>query len=316
MYSKTFTLGECKKRILKLLERYSSNGAENGIGEVLDIRNRVADCVNVHLNKLYYEFSNEKKKSEIFFCPYEKTFDYGSFEVTENSVFQRFFDGEKVAFYVCAQGAGQIIFYTPLETYRYAINTSGGESCVVRGFFDNGGKESCRFIVGAEPQLKIHSFVVYDGFYSDGCKELVCDSEKLAAFLPKDCAKVLGLIPKNKNFSENVNFEINESERTIAVPQKFAGDYIMEYIPYAPEVSENDDCAFCLSPIIFDALCYMCAADLCPASDGELFSKLTYKYREILANIYDRRKNYGLRNVFYGGKAKRANSLIKKGKRG
>ena len=52
MYSKTYTLGEFRDRILQLLERYSSNGTVIVSGERADIENRLVTSLKIHLTRL------------------------------------------------------------------------------------------------------------------------------------------------------------------------------------------------------------------------------------------------------------------------
>ena len=97
-------------------------------------------------------------------------------------------------------------------------------------------------------------------------------------------------------------FDISVSDGTVKTNLKNAGAYIFEYYIYPEKLPGDcpDDAQIILPPILFDALCYMCASDLCPSSDGELFSKLTYKYREILENYYDGSRNLTAgRNSFF-----------------
>ena len=60
-----------------------------------------------------------------------------------------------------------------------------------------------------------------------------------------------------------------------------------------------------LPDITADALCYLTAAELCPAEYGELYSKLMYKYRDICLNYYGCEKKSGERNLFFGRNARK-----------
>ena len=82
MFLEKYTLGECRERILKLLERYSSNGKENICGEVLDIENRLVVSLDIHIRKLWYEFFDERKQYEFSFFRPKRSSDLGSFTVS------------------------------------------------------------------------------------------------------------------------------------------------------------------------------------------------------------------------------------------
>jgi len=68
-----------------------------------------------------------------------------------------------------------------------------------------------------------------------------------------------------------------------------------------------------LPDITADALCYLTAAELCPAEYGELYSKLMYKYRDICLNYYGCEKNHEGRNTFFGKSMRKSGLSFKKG---
>lgn len=313
MYSEKYTLAQCRERILKHLERYSSNGKVNVCGESEDIKNRLVTSLNVHLSKLWYEYSGSRKRSLLSFPGPECSFDFGSIKLSSGEIFTQYFGGTKLGFYIAVCGKGQLIFYTPDDTYRYIIDTEPGSFTEITGCFENTDGGDCHFLLGAEPFLDVKSFLVFEGVETASDQEkLLCGKGVSAAFLPCDCARITGIFEK-ENMKECTVAEVDEEKRILKIPSDACGrDYVIEYIPYAPRFEEScGDEAFVLMPsVLFDALCYMCAADLCPCGDGELYSKLTYKYRECLENIYDRHRVCRVRNSFYGAVKKRASSLL------
>ena len=67
-----------------------------------------------------------------------------------------------------------------------------------------------------------------------------------------------------------------------------------------------------LPDITADALCYLTAAELCPAEYGELYSKLMYKYRDICLNAYGCDDGGRGRNTFFKGGMRRSGLFSKK----
>ena len=67
MYSVKYKLFEFRDRILKHLCRYSSNGTVYPSGEKADIENRLGTSLNIHLARLWQEFSAGDRKCRISF---------------------------------------------------------------------------------------------------------------------------------------------------------------------------------------------------------------------------------------------------------
>lgn len=315
MYSKKYNLGECRERILRLLERYSSNGNINNTGEIADIEYRLITSLNIHLNKLWYEFPDTAAQSDVsFFCP-ECAFDFGSMRLGSGETVSGHFGGDKLGFYMTVKGNGQLVFNTASgQSQLYLIDTEPGMYTVIKGAIDNPG-EDANFVLKADTGLDVITFVIYKNVESAAQEqELLCDKASVAAFLPGDCSKVLSLTKNNDNTNYAEYCRVDEEKRIITIPKKLSAHYILGYIPYPPNFTQDaqNSAEIALSPVMFDALCYMCAADLCPANDSELYSKLTYKYREILENIYDRQRGCRIKNSFYGLVRRRMGIALKK----
>ncbi len=303
MYSKKYTLGELRDLILKLMQRYSSNGTIYPSGEKADIENRLITSINIHLCRLWHEFSNTAKRCGIFFFTPHCIADFGNFEVCAGQSITRNAIGRKVGFCMTVCGKGRIEVSCAGTSKTYTADTLHGERIMIRGTVDNVDRAECNFVISADTRLTVCDFVVYEDVEKEsGDTELMFGKNIAAAYLPVDCSKVLAVYDVSENREKSISFEVLENERILLAPKNGKSGYELEYVPYPPEFAAeaSDDEAVLISPIMADALGYMCAADLCPVGDPELYSKLTYKYREILGNIYSRNRKSGIVNKFYG----------------
>lgn len=287
MYSRIHTYRECRDGVLKMLERYSSNGIENDCGEMKDIIKRLPASINIHMRKLYEEFVREKKTCRIAFSQKSKKYDFGSFICDAENPFEAEISGKGLAFYAQVCGSGEISFVTENGAQRYLISDTDGRIEMVRGLVDTGETSEAVMNVIADSSLQVLSLVIYEGVTDE---ELICDDGLCSARLPDDCIRILGAYDCDGRNVVLSLFGLCGETGIITVDKSMAGEYDFEYLVCPAALSEDcgEEDRIALPPILFDALCYMCAADLCPASMGEVYSKLTYKYREILENYYDR----------------------------
>lgn len=299
MYSKKYTLSECRTRILKLLERYSSNGIPNNCGEVRDIENRLITSLNIHLNKLWYEFSDTRCKSTVSFVSPVCIEKFGCMYINGGNSEYLCIGGKNSCFYLVAKGKGILQINSPSSSFEHRIDTDPGSYAVITGPIDSRELYDCDAYFYAETDLDIKEFVIYGDVPSP---ELLCGEDGAVALLPQDCSRIISLSSVYNGRELSDICEVLEDKRIIKITSEYSGEYVIEYLPYPPCFPDDADDSFeiFLSPVMFDALCYLCASDLCPANDNALYTKLTYKYREILENIYDRHRSYKMRNKFYG----------------
>ena len=301
MYSVKYTLGEFRDRILKHLCRYSSNGAVYPSGEKEDIENRLVTSLNIHIARLWHEFPGNTKKCRLSFFAPTVIADIGSFDVTGGDTAIKTVCGKKIGFFMTVSGKGTVSVTTSSGTRTFNSDAVGGERIVIRGSVLNDGVTECVFSFGAESNLVITEFTVYEGV-GESDSELLYGCGAYAAYLPSDCAQVLALYHANNKELNRTAYSVIEDDRTVLIHSDDGCGYVMEYVCYPPAFADDgaDGQEIYLSPIFADALGYMCAADLCPVNDPELYSRLTYKYREILDNLYTRRKRNSVVNKFYG----------------
>ncbi len=301
MFLETFTMARLSRCVLKCLERYSSNGIPNTCGEKKDIENRVFDSFNTHLRLLNSDFSILKKRQKLVFFKHTPLLKKGAFTIPA---------GQEVT--LSAQGAGLAYFIRARGDFTLIFEYSGEGSAVEFSFGDSvfhelsGNISDCTGHISitlcADTESYIDSFVLYGDFPAGA---LICDAGYSREALPARCERVISISDRNGRTVPGYIFDIDCKQGHITVMQEHTCEYILEYLEAFPEFSEADE-EVLLPRGIFDALCYMCAADLCPSCDGEVYSKLTYKYREILENFYDKTRNFSAgRNSFYGVVRKR-----------
>ncbi len=312
MYSKTYTLGEFRDRILQILERYSSNGAIVTSGEKADIENRLVTSLNIHLARLMYEFPDNKKKvlMPLFAPECVKVMGKITPEAGKECVYV--VTGANLAYYMEARGRGRLEISCDGKNFTREIYTDNGAYTVIRGIVGNGEKCECSFAFSCDSYLDIRGFTVYEGVAEDVTDdELICPFGYCSAYLPNDCAQIISLHSRSGAKVSESDFSILEDRRMILVKERGVRELVAEYVAYAPQFSEKegDASAVDISPVMADALGYMCAADLCPVNQPELYSRLTYKYREVLGNIYSRDRKNGIINKFYSTVKKRCARL-------
>lgn len=299
----TYKISDLRDDVFKLLERYSSNGSENDIGESKDILNRFPSCFNRVMRKLCCEFSIYRKKVSLAFEAPCVLQSYEGYELSGDEMLSRNIPKGATAYRIVCSGNGELAFINCGETSAVSISNSVGGISEYKGFILSTGEDS-HFLIAGTPRLKVYSFEIYGGFEgSDDELSLLSGGSKCTLKLPED---FLGMCMAYNASGDRVDediFDISYIDGTVSVQKEMAGVYTFEYSAsheHYPGLS-NLKYEVKLPPMLYDALTYMCAAELCPSYDGEMYSKLTYKYREVLENCYRKeRRLYEGRNSFYG----------------
>ena len=300
MNSVKYTLGELRTTVLKLLGKYSTNGTVYSSGEKADIENRLVTSLNIHLGRIFHEFPGDTKSCRLaFFTPAVEA-SFGKIDIAPEGTETRSVICRNPGFYMTVGGKGSVTVEAPGYSRTFTVDTLPGERTVIRGAVGSGSECECTFITEAGSSgLYISDFEVYSGV-SEEEAGLLFGRNVHAAYLPPDCGEIVGLYG---NAGRRIKkFDVTgEENKILLVPKSPDTDCVMEYAPYPPAFADGagNSEAIYVSPLVRDALVYMCAADLCPISDPELYSRLTYKYREILENMYPRRRICRVVNKFY-----------------
>lgn len=133
--------------------------------------------------------------------------------------------------------------------------------------------------------------------------------ENGSAELPKDCAKAVSLkiggqsVPNGAFFASDGRIFLTDGIRT--TESECRGEMIYSVSPEPLSEDTEESCAIALPDITADALVYLIASELCPAENGELYSKLMYKYRDIALNCYNAVSDVKRRNSFWKSSKRR-----------
>lgn len=78
------------------------------------------------------------------------------------------------------------------------------------------------------------------------------------------------------------------ADRTLCFKAEEDGRYIFIYKRYPETISDKDDQhALELDMYIADAVAYAAAADMCDKQEGELYTRIKYRFDELMANRYN-----------------------------
>ena len=302
MFLQNHTLEELRVRVLKLLERYSSNGVINTCGEISDINGRLVESANTHLRMLYSEILRPVRRVQInikklnFLCSKQYTIKSGKPLIWESL-------GTGMVFYCKVRGDMTFTVESESGSVSYEIYSKNGEPTVLCGSAKNCKDSHMKFRAQTSTEAEFLEFYAFWGAtYGEGEEIEVTSEGIMFPKIPGDCAEIISIYDKNGRKVTQGTVEYSLYSGRLYADVKNYGIYTLEYVVAPHEISSDatDEENIRLPDILFDALCYMCASDICPASDGNVFSKLTYKYREILENYYSRSRNLvSSRNSFF-----------------
>ena len=301
-----YTLGRFRSDVFRVLDEYSCNGKEHEIfsGAVGDMEKRFICAANAAIRLVSLACDRHlEKKSVVFKIPHilMKVCDF-SLVGDEEKLISIPEGSGSLSFEFC--GRANIIFcgeegnvllekevvspYCQLTSFKVAIPENASDiifSCV--------GKTSVDV-----KNLKSYSAESI-GYCPD--ERFLPDGKKLYCEISPRCIEISRVVKITGDRAHPCRCDIFEfSDGILSCSEKNAGTYCVEYFKNPKELCENsnDDTVIELTPSAFSAAVYATAAELCEREDGELYTRLTYKYREILANCYPSQNPFS-RNSFY-----------------
>lgn len=136
---------------------------------------------------------------------------------------------------------------------------------------------------------------------------------KCAARLPSDCARLEGIYLSGKTTVGTDGFSL--SDGLIVADEALCGSYEISYAAKPPVFSEDMD-GIAMSSEKFSLITRLCAIELCPTEDSELYMRLSVSYNAFVDAL---RKSRGTpsyeRNSFFG-KCRRLSTRLIYGKKG
>lgn len=298
-----YTLGELRSHVYRALDEYSSNGLIHTVtdGGMADLNHRFTAALNRMIRRLYLSTVRRPFRITVgFFAPktllYKPSF---SLSVGENGLFFPPDEAGAVAF--SYHGSGSLtISRKDGEDQVFSLATEYGQYKSFRGFLPT-DVQSLTFSTDAT--LSVRKLFLYDraGLPSEGEEALLPDGERLYCRVDPLCAELCSVTRCGGREAESIPIDCFSFENGIlSCDGRMSGEYDIEYFAYPEPIAEaaDDDTPIPLSPAASDALIYATAAELCDREDGERYSRLLYKYRELLANTYPAAHTYR-KNRFY-----------------
>lgn len=308
MENAKYTLSRLKSDVFRLLDEYSCNGENTDIysGSLGDIEKRFISAANFAIRLVSLACDRRKKRIRLFFkapLPVMKKSDFSvsygeekTLSIPENTGALSFYYG----------GSAKMLFRDEygIVIEEKSLITECGELLCHRAFVPDNARDmvfSCKMADAVEIScLKCYSsdsvsHITEEKYLPDG-KRLFCTAPPYLTELI--CAK---RISGERCYPCPEDIFLIE-DGTISCDEKYAGTYELEYLVSPCELEENsdDETEIELYPSAYTAAVYATAASLCEREDAELYTRLTYKYREILANCYPSGIEQR-RNSFYSG---------------
>ncbi len=299
------TIGSLRADVFRALDEYSRNGENYDIfsGGAADIDRRFITALNGALCLVNTALGSTVKRIRLCFSKPVVLAQLCDFQIAEgqNSIELPFLSGA-VSFDFCGCGKlvfvglnGEVIEERQLESWF-------GNLAVMRAFVP---QDATRIVFSSETGLFVEKLKLYDKESLCGCtdEKYLPDGKRIYCAISPLLSEIKAVYGEKRIGSLGIPADLFEvSDGIISCSERYSGSYTMEYFEYPASFDESTspDTVLELSPTAYEAVIYSVAAALCEREDGELYSRLTYKYRELLANIYPK-NNLTRKNSFFSG---------------
>ena len=299
------TLGGMRADVFRVLDEYSRNGENHDIfsGGTGDMENRFVSALNGALCLIDRAVGSEPKRKNVCFSRPGVIFEACSFVLS---------DGQKsieVPF-LCGSlsfdftGCGKLAFFDAQNEKIREIELAGdfGNIETAKFFVP---QDAVRMVFSTDTGLAVEKLKCYDksGLLGNTDEKALPDGKKLFCAISPRVSEIVSVFGTKYSGKREYPCDLFEIRGGLACcDEKYAGTYTFEYFEYPESFDESDppDTEICLSPLCYEAALYAVAAALCEREDGELYTRLTYKYREMLANLYPK-NNLKRKNSFFAG---------------
>ena len=312
-----YTLKKLKESVYKALDEYSENGEETDVSLYCksDIEQRMLYAINSAVSRAELSMpAFIKEYTPRFFSP-KPLFHRENTVLTSQSgaIAQNVSCSDRgLAFTLLAAGEGLVCIRAQSGEIEYIKEISSASSDA----FDR-----IRFFTGAltagEKQISVSakegsSLALYEitAYPSDGLsdsEERIPPYGSSCAALPEDFGRIEQIENNNGRcglsdfpISGGIMLSMIEDTSSVKVFYTPKTQFFDEGTPEDEEITLPD--ITCL------AVVFLAAAELCGVGNGELYSRLMYKYRDIALNCYDRKFTSRIVNSFFAvgsGKLKR-----------
>lgn len=300
------TLGRFRSDVFRVLDEYSCNGKEHEIfsGAVGDMEKRFICAANSAIRLVSLACDRHlEKKSVVFKLPHilMKVCDFSIVSGEEKLI-------------SLPRGSGALSFeFCGKASVKFCDDNGKAVSekvivspyCQLTSFKTKIPENASDVVFSCETNasVDVRSLRSYSeesiGYCPD--ERFLPDGKRLYCEISPQCIEISRVLKITGDRAHSYRSDIFEFyDGILSCDEKNAGTYCIEYYSCPKELSEssNDNTVIELTPSAFSAAVYATAAELCEREDGELYTRLTYKYREILANCYPS-SNPFKRNSFY-----------------
>lgn len=304
-----YTLKTIKELVYKELDEYSKNGEQTGeYGfSKSDLSERLTDALNGAFTRACLSFPPYIKSAELrFFKPQELLYDR-NIEISPSDAAKEYAltKGSKLAFSINCAGEGNVSIYSCDGAAKlFSKDISVNDSIFTRTVFF-AEKPS-------DTDVKIR--IKAAGSHTFAVKELcVCEADGLPENTSVIMPHGVSFSPLPKDFSSAYEYYVSgkrcpksrfcENDGIVLSRSSDLCEVTLYYIPKTPHTDKDtpEDYEIELPYITLLGAVYLAAAELCRIGNGELYSRLMYKYRDLALNCYDRRYSPRVRNLFYNG---------------
>jgi len=291
--------------VFRVLDEYSRNGESHDVfsGGTGDMENRFVSALNSALCLINHAVGSERKRKNVYFFRPEVLLEACSFELSdgEKSIEMPFLCGSLSFDF---KGCGKLAFFdADNEKITELVFEGRYGNIETAKFFVP--QDAVRMVFCADTSLVVEKLKCYDKGGLFGCTDenALPDGKKLFCALSSRVSELISVF--GTKYSGKREFPCDLFElcgEYVCCDEKYAGAYTFEFFEYPQSFDESDppDTPVFLSPGCYEAAVFAVAAALCEVENGELYSRLTYKYREMLANIYPK-NNLKRKNSFFAG---------------
>ncbi len=299
------TIGSLRADVFRALDEYSRNGENYDIfsGGAADIDRRFITALNGALCLVNTAVGSTVKRTRLCFSKPVVLAQICNFRVTagQNSIELPFLSGA-VSFDFCGCGKLAFVGADGEMIVERELACEFGNIATEKTFVP---QDAARMVFSSDTGLFAEKLKIYDTESLGGCcdEKYLPDGSRLYCAISPLLSEITTVYDEKRMGRSGIPTDIFEvSDDVISCDEKYAGSYTMEFFEYPASFDESTspDTVLDLSPAEYEAVVYSVAAALCEREDGELYSRLTYKYRELLANIYPK-NNLTRKNSFFAG---------------
>ncbi len=298
------TLAELKDRIYKAIGEYSVNGEEIAVTafEKADMEKSIINAINVSVTKAIQYLPVYTRTLELYFPDIIPLLFKEKIELKlgEQVRFDIKDTAEKAVIRLCYCGNAKVV--TSFEDTVLAEHQISCEK--------NGEIKTSTFVSALPKGTQISITALEGGVYIDSvyCADIVgvCKENEIEHFpksgktFAKADAAIQQITYAAKDGKNIPVHNYSYKNGYVYACAEESGKTLIHYTPSPTVFTQNspEDEMLCLPEITVCAIVYLAASELCPASDADVYNRLTYKYRDIVLNCYDRNKE-DRRNSFY-----------------